>query len=154
LRYSGCLTCDPLDARTVRVADGEVLLVNTHRVVERVANDVDDTRIGKQRLDQADVPEVIGPLVNEGRRTAGQKRSNLLQVGPPGLAGLSRRQPRQGIGKTALLIQRARQVLDEGQLTGRFDPAVAGEHLFEQRAAGPRHSDDEDGIRPAVGRRR
>ena len=154
LEIGAVVAGDVLDAVGELLAVGEQLLEVAEAAGHRLAPRVDDLRIGQHQVDEADVAEVVGHLVDEeracrcGRRGCRRgscsprrtKSSALSSRAPAGSAGYS------GSGSRPRRL--AHDLLDVGQLLRTLDLRVRGEDLLEQRRAGARQADDEDRVRP------
>ena len=73
---------------------GEVLLVGAEARIHRMAAHVDDGRVRQHRVDEADVAEVVGHLVDEVRPPGAQRRG-LLDVAPAEQSRIARGQRRE-----------------------------------------------------------
>src|SRR5579871_1151274 len=63
------------------LALGEILLEGAEACIHRMATRIDHGRVGKDRVNQSDMTEVVGQLVGESVTPAAQRRS-LRQVVP------------------------------------------------------------------------
>ncbi len=122
--------------------------------IQRLPHCVDDAGVREHRPDQADVQEIVRPLV--GDHIGDRPRR-------PEPAEIEAAQLRDGVGaggRHGLRIagDRPRQSGDQPQLPPAGDPAVSGQDLLNQRRARPEQATDEDRPRSVIhsrsGRRR
>src|SRR5205807_4238047 len=137
------------------LAAREMLLERREAAAERMAAGIDDAGIRQHQVNEADVQEVVGQLVDEVRSPGlalDARAREVLFAQPAQLLGGARREYLR-VAWAAVSRLRPDAVSEcrhVGQLHGAFDLRVARENLLDQRRASPRQSDDED----RVGRRR
>ena len=104
---------------------------------------------GKQQLDQPDVLEVVGQLVDHVIGLGSVFAQFLQDVFGNAAADLrievvhAVRIPASGAGAAFPALESGDHARNRSQLAGTVDPAVSGDDLLDQRGAGTRHADDE-----------
>ena len=126
---------------------GEVLFEDAEAAVHRIATRVDDRRVRQDRVDEADVTEVVRQLVDEVP-APGSKHRHLRKVSRPQRRKVRSTQVRDGrrvaVAGRHPVVDVADEVEDVGQLHRALDFRVRGEDLLEQRRPRPGESHDED----------
>src|ERR1700730_5299486 len=129
------------------LSHGEVLLEGAEARIHGMTAGVDNGRVRQDRVDQADVTEVIGQFVGEALTPVAQ-RCRLRDV-----TGAECREVRGGnfahgrrgtVPAASHSVELARDDEDVRQLHGAFHARVAGKDLLHQRGARARQADDED----------
>ena len=134
---------------------GEQLLEAGKTAIHRRAPGVDDLRIRQDQVDQADVAEIVGHLVDEEGRALpvdGRVLDVLLAEGLKLIGGKIVQHLRILRLPCLAAAQPVGQRQDIGQFQRSVHLAVAGEDLFQQRGTRARQTDDENGIGRFVSR--
>ena len=131
------------------LALGEVLAVAAQARVHGMAARVDDPGVGQDQVQQPDVGEVVGHLVDEVARVTRAMQRGALQVFRPERMQVLGAQLAHALriieAVAAIAAQRRRDAAEVGQLAGAFDQAVARQYLLQKRGAGAWQPEDEDG---------
>ena len=151
LNIAAVVTPDILKAVGEFLTGGEELLEVGEAAGEGLAARVDDLGIRQDEMDEADVPEIVGHLVDE-TRLAHAVHPGLSKVLLAHALEVRRIQVTEhaGVARTRVgrfpALQLLGQARNLGQLRRAFHLRVRGQNLLEERRACPGQANNENGL--------